>query len=133
MSGKLQDEYFDLLAEEGYRPVRDDDGDISFKKEGYSLYISIDENDPTFFRLVLPRFWEIAKGTEAEIYSIIDSTNLSVKAVKIYCEDGYVSASIEAFYSKTKDTQKVLDRVFSSLLFGLKIFKDKLIEKGLGK
>jgi hypothetical protein len=45
--------YLEFLAEEGYRPRLDPDGDVVFKVEGGIYYILLDE-DEAFFRLVYP-------------------------------------------------------------------------------
>ncbi|MCL6595365.1 MAG: hypothetical protein K6V73_04045, partial [Firmicutes bacterium] len=50
--------YLEFLAEEGYRPRLDADGDVVFKVEGGAYYILLDE-DEEFFRLIYPNFWPL--------------------------------------------------------------------------
>ena len=44
--------YVDFLTEEGYKPTVDSDGDVRFKKEGMTYFISVHSNDPQYFRIV---------------------------------------------------------------------------------
>lgn len=51
--------YRNFLAEEGYAARIDDDGDVVFKCERMTFFISADEDDEDFFSLVCPHFWPI--------------------------------------------------------------------------
>jgi hypothetical protein len=61
---QLQQMYSDYLADEGYRPSIDEDGDVQFKQEGRMYYIGVSEDDPEYFRVVLPNIWRIESEQE---------------------------------------------------------------------
>jgi hypothetical protein len=46
---KGADRYLDFLAEEGFRPMINGNGNVSFKCEGRTYVIRIDEEDEEYF------------------------------------------------------------------------------------
>lgn len=51
---RLQDLYVTYLKKEGYGPAVDRDGEVGFEWEDHPLFVAVSEDDPLFFRLVLP-------------------------------------------------------------------------------
>ena len=49
----IAERYRQHLATQGYAPWIDEDGDVVFRCEGRTYCIIIDEDEPTFFRLIL--------------------------------------------------------------------------------
>jgi hypothetical protein len=83
--GELQEMYMDYLREQGYAPSVDSDGDVVFKIEGGSYYIAVDEDDPGYFRIVYPNFWEIESEAERQKASaVIMRANRTTKIAKVY-------------------------------------------------
>jgi hypothetical protein len=76
---QLQDMYISYLKEQGYQPDIDSDGDVTFKAEGGSFYIFVDEDDLELFRIVYPNFWEVESLAEMlKIYEVRLFQNLSL-------------------------------------------------------
>jgi hypothetical protein len=83
--GELQQMYMDYLREQGYIPSLDSEGDVTFKVEGRYYYISVDENDPAYFRIVYPGFWDIESEEERiAVSAVIMSVNQTTKIAKVY-------------------------------------------------
>ena len=100
---KLVEIYEDLLAEEGFRPEVDGFGNVVFKFEGMTIFITVDETDPGYFRLVLPNFWQIENpddhAIELEAINQVNMTMKAAKAVMVRFPDGSenISAAVETF------------------------------------
>ena len=62
------EQYCYALQLAGFDPKIDEDKDVSFKIEGTTAFIEIEENDPTLFKIALPSMYEI--GKENLIYAL---------------------------------------------------------------
>ena len=77
--------YMAHLREEGYAPSIDDDGDIAFKREGYTYYVIIDETDPTLLFLLLPNIKALNTDADrARAADAISHANANTKVAKAY-------------------------------------------------
>jgi len=123
----LQDLYVSFLKREGYNPSIDDDGDVAFKSEGKNYFISIDEKDPQFFRLVFPAFWKIEDESERKAVSqaALHSSTVT-KCAKVFVVKDNVWASIELFLAKPSDFEPIFSRSLSALRAGVKNFAEKM-------
>lgn len=124
---ELQRMYTDYLTEEGYKPSIDEDGDVVFKREGRSYFISVSEKDPEYFRVVLPNFWSIESEEErAKVLAAANWSNNRSKVSKIYTVKDNTWASIELFIKDPKDFKKVFARSMSALGNGADTFTKKM-------
>jgi hypothetical protein len=132
-SGKAKkgaERYLTFLAEEGYRPRIDADGDVCFKCEGGYYVIEIDEEDEEYFCLDYPNFWPIASD---EVLSRVKEAALAVtadtKVVKIYpWGDTDTWATVELFCFPLETFKDVFERCLSTLRVGVKKFIAKMEE-----
>ena len=91
--------YKDFLAEEGYAPKFDDDGDVTFKAEGRTYFIVVSETDDEYFQLLFPNFWPIESEKErAQALLAASRATNNVKCAKVCQIKDNMVASIEAFY-----------------------------------
>ena len=121
--------YVDYLTKEGYRPTVDSDGDVVFMHGGGTYYIDIDTNDPQYFRLVFPNFWEIESADElARVMVAANYATMCTKVAKIYVRsDGQNTvASIEMFLAKPEQFREVFHRAMSALQASLINFREKM-------
>jgi hypothetical protein len=125
------DKYLDFLAEEGYRPSIDDNGDVAFKCEGRRYVIEIDENDEEYFCLAYPDFWSIESDEElSQVMEAAVAVTADSKVVKIYpVEDTDTWATIELFCSPPETFKTVFDRCLSALRAGVEKFVAKMEEQ----
>ena len=99
---------YNWLADEGYRPYIDEDGDVSFKAQGYYFYISVVDSDPDYLQLVMPGIKTIDMDAEDSIvatYCALAACNEMTrdkKLVKAYMSDsGKVSLTCETYLDDT--------------------------------
>ena len=113
---ELQQMYTDYLREQGYTPSVDD-GDVIFKVEGGNYYISVDEGDLAFFRIVYPGFWKIESEAERiKASAVIMSVNRTTKLAKVYIEswdNTYVEASV--FLNTPEDFKRHFSRMLNTI------------------
>jgi len=127
---EMQELYMTYLKREGYVPSVDSDGDVVFKIEGKSYFIAVHEDDPEFFRLVHPNFWEIENLAERqEVILACQHANSKTKCTKVVMVRDNVWASVEIFVEKPEDFEKVFKRCLSALRVGVSNFVDKMREE----
>lgn len=107
------DAYLELLATEGYRPRRDENGaSITFKAEGARYRLQIPEEDPDYVRLL--SFWRLPEDTAIEAaLRLAGEINYERKAVKVAVVPNgrTVIFSFEAFYKEPAHVAPFLTRV----------------------
>jgi hypothetical protein len=119
----------DYLAQEGYRPWIDADGDVIFKDEGGTYYIDVDLSDAQYFRLVYPQFWQIEDAAElARVHISANYATRRTKVAKVYVLEGdkNTSASIELFFGEPQQFTTVFHRAMSALKAGVRNFADQM-------
>lgn len=125
----LQELYLEYLRDEGFRPTTDSDGDVTFKFEGGLYFIHVLEDDPTYFRLVYPRFWAIED--EAERDAALRAASLvsaRKKGAKVFVEDDDTTASVELFLPNTEDFRRVFPRCLNVVQEATRAFRQRMIE-----
>jgi hypothetical protein len=118
--------YMGFLAEQGFRPTVDGDGDVAFKVEGYLYYISVEE-DEEFFRLIFPNFWPIEsedERTRAEAAALRVTNRL--KVVKVLPTQRGVLATIEMFVPSPESVFPVFHRAIQAIQGGVSAFMDEM-------
>lgn len=123
----LQKIYLDYLSEEGYQPKVDEDGDVQFKREGFTYFISVNEDDPEFFGVMLPNIWEI-ESDEERLYALFacNEATANTKVAKAQVVGDNVWISAEVFVEKPEDFSKIMHRAFSSMDSALEKYVDTM-------
>jgi hypothetical protein len=126
----IQEMYMDFLAKEGYRPEIDADGDVQFKSEGKTYFMSVNDDDPTFFRLVLANIWPIESEVErTQVYIAVDHSNAQTKVAKAFTVKDDVWVGIELFLADPAEFKPLFDRSMSALGSGVDFFVGKMQEQ----
>jgi hypothetical protein len=121
--------YVDYLKGEGYQPEIDGDGDVRFKSEGRSYFISVDENDDSFFRVCFPNFWPIENEEErVRVHAACDHSNRRSKVAKVFTVRDDVWASLELFVATPEGFKPLFTRCMAALQNGVRNFVDKMRE-----
>lgn len=116
-----------FLQAEGFRPSLDDDHDILFKYEGKTFFIIAEEEDASYYQVLLPNFWPIESDLEhRQAYIAAAHANQVSKVAKVYPVDDNVWASAELFSFETAGVQSILMRACTALLNGAHNFKEKM-------
>jgi hypothetical protein len=123
--------YTDFLTSEGYRPEMADKELLRFMHEGKTYFITVDDNDPMYFRLVYPNFWSIDDDDErVKVFLAANTTNREVKCVKVYVnEEGDDTwAAIEEFFDREhpENVRPVFTRTLRALQAGINNFRDNM-------
>jgi hypothetical protein len=123
----LQNMYMKYLDKGGYSPEIDDDGDVRFHSNNHTFFISVNENDPQFLRIVLPNIWPIDSGAEAARALIAANyTNRKIKVTKLFAIRKNIWASIETFVAKPDDFAAIFKRSLEALEGGVMRFSMKM-------
>lgn len=115
----------DFLAEEGFRPKLDEDGDVYFRFEGHTYVLMTGSDEPAVLILVLPSFWplddaaERGRALEAAMYA---QRHVRIGRVTVF--EDTVSASVNAYLPDADSFRAVL----LSSLEGLKYLSLKFRE-----
>lgn len=112
--------YVEFLEREGFRPTIDDAGDVLFRCEGRCYYLMVDDDDPTYFRLLFPNFWSIDGALEHQraLLAAADVT-AEIKVAKIYVLGDDTQAAAEMFLADPDRLHRDLPRVFDRALRAL--------------
>ena len=128
---QLQDMYFNYLVLEGYKPSFDSDGDITFKAQGRTFWIDIDERDLESFRIVYSNFWAIESLAEKlKVYEVMNYINRTTKVAKVFLNSKEDDVSIDAniFIGNPEDFKLHFNRMLELLLYEILEFRKKMNE-----
>jgi WD40 repeat protein len=123
--------FMDYLAEEGFRPNLDKDGDIHFKYEGNHYYLLYSARDRQFVRMIYPNFWPIESDEERQ--RALAAANMitgQCKCCKVYVSDEDVNAAVELFVAEPSHAVAVLGRALGALQHGVKTFAEEMRKEG---
>ncbi len=116
-----------FLADEGFAPKLDTEGDVIFRHEGSNFIIQIYEDDPIFFRLIAPNFWPIESADEEQKAALVASAvNLGTKAAKVFVRKENMWATIEMYCSPIENYQPVFKRSLQALQHAVSRFADRM-------
>lgn len=124
-AGTLAGRYFDLLAEEGYRPKLEQTGErtstVAFKSEGLTFVLLVDESDEEFLGLGLS--YGLGDADPVAAASRAHELNDQLKVVKVCVapEDRSVRFTVEVFL-EAPATMRLLDRATWALRNAAKSF-----------
>lgn len=128
--GKKATVFMNWLSEEGYRPTLDDDGDVQFKYEGLTFILFGEEEDSTYFRLVLPAFHEFSdENSKAVAYLAAVEIAHQYKVAKIYFVKDTAWAAAEMFIDPIENFSKVLERCLKLLVSAGRDFVNRMEEE----
>ena len=108
-ASELQMMYLNILKKNDIEAWVDEDGDIQFKYSTRTYFIDVDENDPNFFRVVLPNLWPIESELERlEVVMALDKVNAKFKVVKGYMNKDNVWLAAEIFCSVAEHEKHIM-------------------------
>jgi len=129
---ELQKVYLDFLAEEGFKGIPDEDGDIEFKYEGDKYILYIEDDDPQYFRLQSGYSCDI-ESDEDTIHHLIaaNAVNTEYKLGRIFLrlEKKLVLLETPLFLANPDDFKPFFMRCLGILQSMISDFADKLKEE----
>jgi hypothetical protein len=118
---KLQT-YRDYLTKQGYCPQAHDDY-VAFNYQGGTYLLPAEDQDPTYFRLILPNFWPIASEQErTRANAAACDVTASLKGVKVFPLGNAISATVEIFLPHQDAWTEVFARALHVLQLGAHSF-----------
>ena len=113
-----------FLSSEGYKYDIDGDGDIHFKYEGVNLYFTVDKDDQSFFRLIMPGIYELENNRE-KVLEAINTVTRDMKVIKAFLVGDLLWLAVEIFIDSTPE----LEDFFPRCLRLLKAGREKMAEE----
>lgn len=94
---------------------------ISFENNGLKYMFVFDESDPFYFRLILPKFFEVTNDNKQDTYETINRMNAEIKVAKAIIHNNSIWVSVEQLvYSRDK-----IDELFKRSISILEAFVTK--------
>jgi len=113
---QLQMMYTEFLAQQGYRPQIDEDGDVIFKFEGKTLFMAVQAEDPQYFTVVLPKAWSVQDSKErTQVLIAANYANATSKVAKVFVIQDEVWVAVELFLDDPMDFRKLFPRSISAI------------------
>lgn len=110
---------YDELAYQGYRPYVDEDGDVSFKAEGYYFYVQ-NSTDDTYLRIIMPEIKTIDTDDIVETYCALSACNeicRDKKLVKAYLNNNdSISLSVATYIDETPQLSDYIETALDFLI-----------------
>lgn len=116
----------------------DSEGDVTFEipLQG-AFYILLDaQNDPEYFMLVYPNFFNVTKESYVNVLSAMNAVNSKNKAVKLSFREndksGSVKATVEMFIAAINEVPdekllgNILKRTLGAIVSGVKAFSEAM-------
>lgn len=126
----LVQQYSEFLADAGYQPTVDAEGDVYFKIEGGHYFLRVSEKDPLSFILLYPNFY--GAKTDADRRRALEAAsevNTKTKAVKIFVAGGDTQATVEVLLARQEDFREVFPRALELLRAGVGRFREIVRER----
>ena len=105
------------LSSEGYRYDIDGDGDIHFKYEGVNLFFTVDKNDQSFFRLIMPSIYTL-EGNRTKVLEAINTVTRDLKVIKAFLVEDHLWLAVEIFIDSTPELEDFFPRCMGLLKAG---------------
>ncbi len=105
------------LESEGFRYNIDEDGDIHFKFEGVNLYFTVDADDQSFFRLIMPNIYELENNRQ-KVLEAISNVNRDLKVLKAFLVGNNLWLSVELFIDSSPELEDFFPRCMGLMKAG---------------
>ena len=120
-------EVLDFLAEEGFRPSLDEEGDVVFKYEGGWYFLITSKDDATYFALYHLRFWPLDDAAERlRAHEAAALAHMQIRIGRITVLDDNVSASVDAYLPDDQAWRALLLRNLSGLQALVRTFRESM-------
>lgn len=120
-------EVLEFLAEEGFRPSLDDEGDVVFKYEGSWYFLVTSRDDATYFALYHLRFWPLDDAAERlRAHEAAALAHMNIRIGRVTVLDDNVSASIDAYLPDDQAWRGLLMRNLSGLQALVRAFRESM-------
>ena len=116
-----------FLREEGFSPSIDDEGDIVFKKEGVSYYLSVLGDKPIYV-IFMREPIGAEDASEPIVLKALNDINTNVRTLKCSLINNYVRLAIESYWHVVEDFKYVFYTYLQILEYSNEIVKTAYAE-----
>ena len=116
------------MKNEGLVPVMENFG-ISFKFQMTNYVYMEDENDESFFNLLIPNIYDVSEENELEVLRAINNVNNSMKVAKLVISNDSVWVCFENLLDKEHKMEELVPVAVSTLYQGRQRFYAALKEE----
>jgi hypothetical protein len=112
----------EYLRKEGFMPVEESFG-LAFRYQMKNFLFLNNDEDPSFFQLVMPGICDVNDGNRLDVYRAMDAMNASVKVAKASIFDGdSVWLYCELLIDSTPELGDIVPRALGILQHAYKVF-----------
>ena len=115
----------EYLQKEGFMPKRESYG-ISFRYQMKNYLFLENDDDPSFFQLVMPGILDVTDANRDRVYRAMDATNGSVKVAKVHTFNDEVWLYAELLIDTTPQLGEIVPRALGILQHAYKVFGENL-------
>lgn len=126
----MQSKFIQYLSSKNLAFQNNVEEQITFQSEGLNYLFVYDSSDPNYFRMLLPKIFEIAEDSAENKYSsIINEFNSTYKVVKAFISsDNQIWLSVEQFVYSEENIELLFERCVMLLKVTIKLFQQKVYE-----
>ncbi|MEL6347490.1 MAG: YbjN domain-containing protein [Myxococcota bacterium] len=127
VAAKILTDYQTFLAAQGLSPSVDSDGDVRFTRNERGYFIEVNEDDPTFYRLVLYNIWPIESEAERmKALAACNQVNSQLKVAKAYVTNDNVWVAVELFLDSPDQYKGTFDRTLRTIDRAVDVFVSQM-------
>jgi len=126
----LRKGFLDFLANDGFRPSLNSDGEIMFHFEGKICYLQTTADDAEYLRIIIVNFRPVADAADlARVNAAAQDATGGTKVVKIFTLDGDTWCVAEFLLPEPSRFVDVFPRTLSAMRAALRTFEKSLAGK----
>lgn len=107
-----QDMVVSALEVLGYKPQKDDDGDLRIRYQMKSFYVMGTQLEENFLSVIFPQFYEFEEEEVTKVLAACNKVTRDIKLAKVYIDQTFknVTASCEFFYNDEESMKVCLKK-----------------------
>lgn len=96
----------------GYKPQKDNDGDLLIRYEMKSFYVMGTLSEDNFLSVIFPQFYEFEEREVTKVLAACNKLTRDIKLAKVYIDQTFknVTASCEFFYNDEENMNVCLEK-----------------------
>lgn len=114
------------LQSEGFPCTIDEDGDVKFKYEGKTFYLTDSGKDELFFRIIMPNIYDVEEDERVKVLEACNEVTRDIKVVKAFIVNDSLWLSIEILIDTTPEMGDIVPRLLDILMGSYRRMADLL-------
>ena len=115
MTGITTDSINTYLTEEGFQPKQFSGGNILFRYQLGVYVVAIDENDPQFLQIIMPKIFDMESSNYTKALIAANTLCASKKIVKAIVSKDSVDINTEILVNSTSNFSELIPRMLGML------------------